>query len=148
MPINKFWKKNLKFVVYATLIINAVAINLNLIVEVGLTILSGIAIFSLILAWIINLVAIFFNFANLNRKDEKGILLKRICYIFLVFFFFGLFMMLFKPIFTAFIMDPDSPILIIANILHLIAYYGILGFGLALSILDLKFLERKETWRK
>ncbi|HUX98809.1 MAG TPA: hypothetical protein VMV49_04600 [Candidatus Deferrimicrobium sp.] len=141
-----FFSEYFKVIILITLITNSIAIILSLIGDVGITLLTSVAIILMITAWCANLTAIHFTFVNLNRTDRKGNLLKNICYVYLVFFFFAIFMIFFKQIVFIFVQNVESVRYLRAEIIHLIAYYGILGFGLILSILDFKFLERAETW--
>jgi hypothetical protein len=135
--------KYLKMVIYATLVINAVTIILSLIGELSI---SNIAGFMYVVAICINILAIFVNFININTADAKGKLLKVLCYIFLTFLFFAMFLLLFKQIIFVLQADPTSNRLLIAEITHWIVYFGILGFALLLSLLDLKYFNRSETW--
>lgn len=137
--------KYLKIVTYATLVINAITIILSVFGEYPI---SDIAGFMYIIAICINILAIFFNFININTVDAKGKLLKALCYLFLVFLFFAMFLLLFKQIIFALQTDPTSNLLLIAEITHWIIYFGILGFGILLSLLDLKYFDRPETWTK
>ena len=137
--------KYLKLVTYATLVINAITIVLSLFGEFPI---SNIAGFMYLVAISVNLLAIFINFLNINTADPKGKLLKNLCYIYLVFLFFALFLLLFKQILFVTQIDPNNMRLMIAEITHWIVYFGILGFALLLSLLDLKYFNRPETWTK
>jgi hypothetical protein len=135
----------LKVVIYATLVINIITIILSLFGEYPV---SSIAGYMYLVALSVNLLAIFFNFINLNRASAKGKVLKIICYIDLVFLFFAIFMLLFNQIIFVLQEDLTNIRLIISEITHWIIYYGILGFALLLALVDLKYFNRPETWGK
>lgn len=135
--------KGLKIIIYLTLAINAMAIALSVIGNFDIINIAG---YIYLLALCIDLGAIFFTFINLNAADEKGKILKAICYIFLGFFFFALFLLLFKQIVFMTETDPLNIRYVVAELIHNFAYFGILGFGILLSLLDLKYLHRSETW--
>jgi hypothetical protein len=133
----------LKITTYASLVLNALAIALSLIGDYNVLNIAGYIYFAVLC---INLSAIFFTFINLNVQDKKGKILKVICYIFLVFFFFALFLLLYKQIIFVTIMDLTSIQYIVADLIQKTVYFGILGFGVILALLDLKYLHRPETW--
>jgi hypothetical protein len=135
--------KYLKVVTYATLVINIVSIILSLFGEYPI---SSIAGYLYIGAICLNILVIFFNFMNINTADAKGKFLKILCYIYLVFLFFAMFMLLFSQIIFIIQEDPTSIRLIIAELTHWIVYFGVLGFALLLALLDLKYFTRPETW--
>jgi hypothetical protein len=135
--------KYLKVSTYATLVINIVSIILSLFGEYPI---SSIAGYMYIVAICLNILVIFFNFININTADAKGKFLKILCYIYLVFLFFAMFMLLFNQIIFVLQEDPTSIRLIIAELTHWIVYFGVLGFALLLALLDLKYFTRPETW--
>lgn len=143
MADREVYFKYLKAITYATLGINLITIILSLF---GSYPISNIAGYMYIVAICINLLTIFFNFINMNTADAKGKLLKVLCYIYLVFLFFAMFILLFKQI--IFVIQDDPSRIIIADITHWTVYFGILGFALLLSLLDLKYFNRPETWTK
>lgn len=135
--------KGLNIIIYISLVINAVAIVLSLIGDFKIRDFAG---YIYLIAICINLLTIFLNFINFNALNDKGKILKIICYVFLAFFFFALFLLIFKQIIFVTEMDPTSNRYLIADLIHKIAYFGILGFGVILSLFDLKYLNRLETW--
>ncbi len=137
--------KYLKLITYATLVINATTIVLSLFGEFPI---SNIAGFMYLVAISVNLLAIFVNFLYINTADAKGKLLKIICYVYLVFLFFAMFLLLFKQILFVTQVDPNNSRLMLAEITHWVVYFGILGFAVLLTLLDLKYFHRPETWTK
>jgi len=143
MTEREVYFKYLKVVIYATLVINIITIILSLIGEFTI---SNIAGYLYLVAICLNILALFFNFININTADAKGKFLKIICYLYLVFLFFAIFMLLFKQIIFVVQEDPTNFRLLMAEITHSIVYFGILGFALLLALLDLKYFNRPETW--
>jgi len=143
---NELLKKGLEIITYVALVINAVALGLSIIVDIGVPFGSVLGGYLFFIALCANIASLFFNFATLNRTDEKGKLLKRLCYIFLIFFFFALYLMLYKQFIFISQMDLTDISYLTSDILQKFTYFGILGFGLALALLDLKYLSRPETW--
>lgn len=148
MVENETLKKFRDITVYATLIINVSTITLSLLAYTGILVISMFAGFFFIVALLLNLSTIFFTFANLNREDVKGRKLKNLCYIFMVFFFFAMFFILFKQLIFAVVTNIASYLYPIAEIIYLLGYFGILGLGLLLVLLNLRYIHRHETWLK
>ncbi len=123
-------------IVYCTLISNIITIVCSLIVDFGAHFLADLTVVFLLITWIIDLVCIFLNFINLDRETETGRKLRRICYLYLLIFFIAFILMMARLI----IFSP------LTGVLNLISYYSILGFGLLLSITDLKLLKDSEPW--
>ena len=135
---NGILSKYLNLVIYLAVIINLVTIIFSLLLDIGVSFLGNITGIFLLVAWSVNLLTVFFYFGNLNRADEKGNLLKNLCYLFLFFFFFALILLIMKLVML-------MPLMLYLSFL---AYYGILGFGLLFAILGYRLRDRAETWVK
>ncbi|MHA1264298.1 MAG: hypothetical protein ACTSRS_03605 [Candidatus Helarchaeota archaeon] len=140
-------KRWMEIFVYIAFVINLLAIVLNFLVELNLSGLIEVGGLLYFIALCTNISIIFFNFATFNRNDEKGKILKILCYIYLVFLFFGLILFYFKQFIFIAIMDVTSIQYLLANLIQSILYFGILGFGLLLLLFDLKYLQRPKTWK-
>jgi hypothetical protein len=146
MKENHILKKGLEIMVYVALIANVTSIVLGIIATIGSTAISNIAGIMFVISLGVNLAVLFFNFASLNRVDPKGKRLKNLCYIFMIFFFFALILIFYNQLVFVLEMDLMSRHYIIAYIIHISGYFGILGFGLLITLFDFKYLPRPETW--
>lgn len=147
MVENATWKKMLDVSAVLTLVINGTTIIISILAAIGIAIASIAGILYLI-ALCFNIGLIFFNFTILNREDTRGKKLKVLSYAFLLLFFFAFFLMFYYQIICVIEQDVTSTRYLVAKLMNNVGYYGILTFGLALTIVDLKLRQHPETWLK
>ncbi|MHA1270625.1 MAG: hypothetical protein ACTSPY_12605 [Candidatus Helarchaeota archaeon] len=127
------------------LILNIVTIVFHIISTIGILILQEPTGYLMIISIIYNIFLIILNFNIINRADKSGKLIKNLLWLDLVFFYFWTIVIAIYPI-KLFLINNNLFNLII-SILFFVVYYGIFGFGVLISFLDIRNSDNLNTWR-
>jgi len=146
--INMAYKTNKKIFIsffWIGLILNIVTIVFHIISTIGILILQEPTGYLMIISIIYNIFLIILNFNIINRADKSGKLIKNLLWLDLVFFYFWTIVIAIYPI-KLFLINNNLFNLII-SILFFVVYYGIFGFGVLISFLDIRNSDNLNTWR-
>ncbi|HUX98617.1 MAG TPA: hypothetical protein VMV49_03630 [Candidatus Deferrimicrobium sp.] len=136
----------LKGYVYIALVINGIAIILNIIAVLGLKSLQSMNTIVFFITFGINLGLIYLNLDFINRADSTAQKLKNICRIYLAFLLLAVLVLFSYSIIYSFI-EVGNFLRLIAYIGLYIAYYGTFGIGLFIGFLDFQNINNSKVWK-
>lgn len=131
---------------YLSLIINIVAIVFTILPTIGLSTLGTISVIIFIVTVAVDLALIYLTLDSINRSDSKGQTIKKLCWIYLIFFFFAILALMTDALVYSFV-EVGSILRTLSYIFAQIAYYAIYGLGIFTSYYNLQHIDRPETWK-
>ena len=144
--IMKFDENKIYFVIFfwTSLIINTLTILFHIISSLEIIVIQEFTGILMLLTLIINFLLIIINFQIIDRKDKNGKMIKNLLWLYLVLLNFSIVFLMIDKIRIAFGFGSQ---LFVFMFLFFVVIYSIYGFGLLISIFDVKYLNYPKTWK-
>ena len=137
----------LKYYSIIAFIMNAVAVAFQQIPNlIGISFIGTLSTILFLIAAGIDLGLIYLTLNNINREDEIGQKLKKICWLSILLFLLAICMLMVDSLVYSFI-EVGSILRTFAAIGGILAYFIIYISGCLMAYLILKNIDRSETWR-
>ncbi len=129
-----------------TLCINIAAIIFHILPYLGLMAVSAVSTILFLVAVGIDLGIIYLTLITINRADNIGQNLKKLCWLYLLVFMLAICLLMADALVYSFI-EVGSILRIFTQIGSQIGYIAIFGLGIYLSFYIIQNADRTETWK-
>jgi hypothetical protein len=136
----------LKNYVYIALILNVIAMILNLVAAIGLNFIQTLSTIVFFITFGVNLGLIYLNLDFINRADSTGQKIKNICRIYLVFLLLAILLLFSYSLVYSFI-EVGNFLRIASYIGLYIAYYVTFAIAIFTSVIDLQNVNNSKVWK-